>query len=1715
MSNGEAKSDDCPTTEELGRYLTGQPTLDPETSERIGTHLEVCEPCQDDLDRLTEELSDDPSSPPSGARPTLDERDEAVLEKIKWSPAPGASAPFHRTDRESRDGDGVSSPLSGGIIDSLEATTGLAMRVALNEPGKTDDERHTPLPPEIDLGSERYTLMGELGRGGMGLVLLGRDDELGRELAIKVLLEEHRNDTDLLRRFAEEAQIGGQLQHPGLVPVYDLGIMPDRRPYFTMRKVGGRNLAERLRERPDPSFELTKYLKVFEQVCQAVAFAHARGVIHRDLKSANVMAGDYGEVHVVDWGLAKVLDGTPRRPNGQSVARWMVPVTGPASRSHAGSVVGTPEYMAPEQARGEVEHLDERCDVFGLGAILCEILTGRPAYVGLDDEVRRLASLCDTSEALAGLDACPPDVSDLVDLTRRCLSLMREKRPRNAKEVADAVAAHFANAQERLRRAELENVRAEERARRERQARRLTVALAASILCLVSVGGGGWAWLQSDRATRRLETARAVNQAIDESLVALGQAKEAPEDLNRWGEALSAARRAEGLLAGREAAPDLRARVGSAVRDAESMARDRRMLDRIEALRSQLFFPGDQFDPRRAMPNYAAAFRDYGIDVEALSPKEAAVLIQKSPIRKSLLAALDWWTSLSDGQLAMHIFDTYNLVDPDPYRRVVRYARLSGDDETLRAAAYMPEAATLPTHLALGLTMKLKDHDREKAEEILQTLWQKHPEDFWVNYHLGILWVTVDPPKPAESIRYLTAAGVLRPENPLPHLMLAGLLKKEGDRNGSIASYRRVVRILPNNVGARLKLAMSLEDAGDRDGAQAEYRAALNLAPDPASTPPETKTATGRAAEIIKMVADYAREIGLGSDMADAHFQIGRAKYALGDRKAAESELREAIRLRPDFADAHSFLGSFLADIGNWQEAERETREAIRLTPESGTSHFGLGVVLFAQNRFDESITEIRNSIRLEPAGARQVVAQMLIAKALLRNGDGEAAVAAYHDVLRTTKSLEALLGLGEALIKINKPIEAAVPLSEAVKLEPQSPDAHAVLGAALADQGLLAKAIAEVREAVLLRPGDAHTHSFLAVLLDRAKDPVGAEAQAREALRINQNDADAHRVLGSVLLIRNQIDEAKVELLEAIRLQPEDAASHGSLSIILRFQGELDEAIKEAREAIRSAPEVFSTHSLLAETLMAKGDEAAAAAEFRTALKLNPNDYDSHINLGVLLDRAGELRAAESEFRLGVALKPEDVLAHTNLGSVLERLGDWRGVAATCHELTKIKPDDPQTWFNLGRVLSVPGELDAAVVALREALRLKPGWPEAHAMLGYVLDRKGDLDAAAAEYREAVRIKPDYPDVHVNLGNVLERLGDLRGATADRKGDLNAAAAEYREAVRIKPDYPEAHANLGRVLSVPGELDAAVAALREALRLKPGWPEAHAMLGYAFEIKGQPDAAAAEYREAVRLKPDYPEAHGNLGSALNTLGELVQSEAECREAIQLRPDLAAAHCTLGLILRQKRQLDEALAELRRGHELGMKTPGWALPSAIWLSDCERLLQLLVRLPGVLGNKEAPSGPEERRMFAELCRARGQYGAAARLLEEALAEVLFPNGDLRHEAARSAALAASGRGSDDPALDAVACSRWRSKGLGWLREDLESFAQQIQRRKETRLSVALTLRRWRSDIDLAGLRDDAVLRELPEEEQSACRKLWADVNVLLLDAAFPDWPFTP
>lgn len=269
----------------------------------------------------------------------------------------------------------------------------------------------------------RYAVEGSIARGGMSVVFLARDRLLGRRVVLKVLAHQQ-----FRRRFRREAHIHAHLQHASIPPLFDAGRFADGRCFLAIKQVKGKSLDDLAASPPATPVELARRLNWFEQVCLAVAYAHGKQILHRDLKPANVLVSPFGRVYLIDWGLAKVKGGPDLGFEDE--------------RTADNTPLGTLAYMPPELVGRGVLRADERADVFGLGGMLCALLTGRPLYEGTEVvEVARMARDADTAAATRRVaDAGVPVW--LVRLAERCLAKLPADRPTSAVEVARELSAH-------------------------------------------------------------------------------------------------------------------------------------------------------------------------------------------------------------------------------------------------------------------------------------------------------------------------------------------------------------------------------------------------------------------------------------------------------------------------------------------------------------------------------------------------------------------------------------------------------------------------------------------------------------------------------------------------------------------------------------------------------------------------------------------------------------------------------------------------------------------------------------------------------------------------------------------------------------------------------------------------------------------------------------------------------------------------------------------------------------------------------------------------------------------------------------------------------------------------------------------------------------------------------------------------------------------------
>lgn len=776
---------------------------------------------------------------------------------------------------------------SASPSDPASAATVVAdPNTSYSPPGQSvSDGLHTPSARQAG----RYQLHEEIARGGMGAILRASDPILGRELAVKVVLDGLPDDGR--RRFLEEARVTARLQHPGVPSVHDLGELPDGRPFLVMRLIEGRTLADLLRDRASPKEDWPRFLGIFRQIAQTMAYAHSQQILHRDLKPANIMVGAFGEVQVMDWGLAKSPGACVAPSSGSSVVGsatsetvdWMPSALGQATQ--AGSVLGTLAYMAPEQARGQIDQLDERCDVFGLGAILCEILTGAPPYTGQDGAaIWRKARDVDLADAYQRLESCGCD-AELLRLSKRCLAPQAEDRPKNAGMLADEVTAYLESAEKRLRQAELATAAARAVAVEERKRHRLRLALAASALFTVVVGSGLWIWAQQRQAKQQAKVARldgerrqAVTAALDKAVDLTGQARyrEAELFLRQVAEQMGA-----------DGPEDLQTRLEESRREARLLAD----LDYAQMHSSEIPNASEN-QAMTARQAYDRAFAAFGVDL-LREPTEAVHRLRalRPGPRTAVILAVDGRTQFAkDEAERSRLRQLADELDDDSWRARWRRAESRAELEALVPDALKANlSATNLARVALRLA-----HSRAvaAAEQVSRAGVARYPADFWTHWIRAADVISTRKPLSsddrAEQIGHLRAALALRPEAFAVHNNLGNALRAQGNIDEAIVCFRQALALNPLAKHPAFSLARALQSQRDWPAAMEAYHKAVEL--DPTN---------------LALLRSWA----VGSELARNWSESATAYTKLAE-------------LQPNEARPLVFLGFALVQSGRFQEAK-------------------------------------------------------------------------------------------------------------------------------------------------------------------------------------------------------------------------------------------------------------------------------------------------------------------------------------------------------------------------------------------------------------------------------------------------------------------------------------------------------------------------------------------------------------------------------------------------------------------------------------------------------------------------------------------------------------------------------------------------------------------------------------------------------------------------
>jgi serine/threonine protein kinase len=781
----------------------------------------------------------------------------------------------------------------------------------------------------------RYDLGDQIARGGMGIIYRAHDRQLNRTVAFKVMRSRFMDRADLLRRFLAEARISGRLQHPGVVPVYEVGTLPDARPFIAMKLIEGKTLSRQLKERKTPAENLAHFLKIFETLCQTMAYAHRLGVIHRDLKPDNIMVGEFGEVQVMDWGLAKFLDPADAiapTPDGFEAVEKSVYLSGdgttPASGDHptlavsvyavgldsagitfttAGEVFGTLPYMPPEQARGEIDRVDRRGDVFALGAILCQILTGQPPYFGSPETLRDQARGGKLFGAYVLLDRCGAD-QVLVLLAKHCLAVDPEARPADAGALAGMVTQCLDGLQDRNRQLEMSRMQAEARLaeaeareRLARKARRLARMLAVAGVMVAALLA---AWIGYFTRHRGHVTVDNAPQTVVQQSEPEPQPQPEPQPPTPGPVAVADPPPPQpqpdppppqpqpapppAIVKVEQPKPD----AGEILKQGLALADAGKVDEALEALKSAV-----QVDPK-----LVAAHVRIG---ELLLTKNKA-----DDSRNSFNTAIEIDPNNGPAQLGLA-------------KAEVARGDLDGAAIAYKAAVSLPEYAAA-AHAGLG-RIHLKRWEATKAANQFRQAIAREPKN--LDHRLGLIEALRVANDNAGALREAKAAAAALPKSAAAHRVVGDLLDRSRDKKGAAEAYKAAVDCEPTDTDARLRLAALYEELHDSKSAAAEYQAVADLRPKDAKPLVSLGRLHEKSGDFAKAIEAYRRAVSVDPKDGNIHRQLGRCLVRTGD-EAGIPELRAAADALLESGDVRVDLGNAYWELGRFRPAATAYREA-------------------------------------------------------------------------------------------------------------------------------------------------------------------------------------------------------------------------------------------------------------------------------------------------------------------------------------------------------------------------------------------------------------------------------------------------------------------------------------------------------------------------------------------------------------------------------------------------------------------------------------------------------------------------------------------------------------------------------------------------------------------------------------------------------------------
>jgi tetratricopeptide (TPR) repeat protein/tRNA A-37 threonylcarbamoyl transferase component Bud32 len=1061
----------------------------------------------------------------------------------------------------------------------------------------------------------RYKLLEQIGEGGMGTIWMAEQREpVKRRVALKII-KLGMDTKQVIARFEAERQALALMDHPHIAKVLDAGATETGRPYFVMEYIKGIPILEYC---DTERFDTRARLALYTGVCQAIQHAHQKGIIHRDIKPSNVLVTLHDGVpvpKVIDFGIAKAT-------NSELTAKTLF--------TEHRQMIGTPEYMSPEQAEMSGLDIDTRSDIYSLGVLLYELLTGTTPFdtkalleSGYHEMLRairedephkpstRISTLGDTGTRTAQQRRTELRKlslllrGDLDWIVMKCLEKDRTRRYETANGLAADIKRHLAD----------EPIvagapSASYKLRKFVKRHRTKVIAASSVLgaLFIAIVGTSWGLVEKNRAhsaqlQRKLQDEQ---RAAAESARLARNAEAVGMFLGECEEALHAGDEAKAQIAMNAAREH--ARESGVEHDSARLAAldaDLVLATELESIDQFLWTWADNRfgDPAVAAKRARAALRRFGADPDAVPLDAAVARVNASTIRDRIVLSLDRLIRFDDAQAFRAVL---RRVDDDPYRDAYRDAVLKKDTARQAQLAAEPSALDQPPEFAAAVGTDTAV-PVERRRDLLQLAVTRQPSNIVLLMALQASYMeskdTLD-----ERVRWLQAAIAADPENSGAYTNLGIALRETGHEDAGIACYRKAVAANPKNAVACNNLGAVLTDKG----------------------------------EWAEALVWLDKSIELHPDRVDAFTNRTRALYKSGRVDEALAVCRRALDEFPEDAMTHGFLGDMLKDQGRVGEALACYRKAIVLDPNWAHAYAQLGEVLQSRGEYVEALACFKRTVELAPRGA-------------------------YHHSM-----------LGDALRRAGKVDEAIACYRKSIELEPKY-DAYGGLGTALKLKGLFDEAIPILRKSIELRPDYSVTMQALSGALVRKGRADEALVWARRALELTPNDASAHLALGVALHGNGREDEAVACYHKAIELDPNEASALHNLGATAYNRGRLDEALSWYERTTEADPDVGQWQLDHALVLYDLGRHSEARRLFEKALALDPNLAVAHYNLGIYLAQERRFDEAIESYRKAIANDPNYAEAHCNLSACLQNLGRFTEAVASVrrgHELGSKRAD-------------------------------------------------------------------------------------------------------------------------------------------------------------------------------------------------------------------------------------------------------------------------------------------------------------------------------------------------------------------------------------------------------------------------------------------------------